>query len=147
MYNAMYSPQVAKERIDSQIAQLQQMKEQLQPMPSLTQNFQLTPSQSGIRYADTMEEVKKEIVFNETAFFSKDLSILWLKGTSGDIRIFSLEEIKEKDEKDLMIESLQYQIEELKKGIRYEKSNVSNDDATIKNEKPTSSKSNARNDK
>lgn len=41
-----YNPQITKDRIDQQIAQLQQMKEQIvQPMQptSLTQNFQLAP--------------------------------------------------------------------------------------------------------
>ena len=49
MYNPYFNSQQTKDRIDNQILQLQQMKEQLsqQPIPqptNLTQNFQIAPN-------------------------------------------------------------------------------------------------------
>ena len=121
MFNNYYNPQAAKERIDSQIIQLQQMKEQLPPLTqptNLTQNFQIAPnSQNGMRFAETIEDVKKELIIADTPFFSRDMSVLWVKNINGEIKSYSLAEIVQKDEKDLMIESLQLQIEELKKGM------------------------------
>ena len=121
MYNNYYNPQVASERIDSQIAQLQQMKAQLPQAPqptNLTQNFQIAPTnQSIMRYANNIDDVTKEFVIGDTPFFSKDMSVLWIKNAKGDIKAYSITEIIQKDEKDLMIESLQMQINELKKGM------------------------------
>lgn len=50
---------------------------------------------------------------------------LWIKNSKGDIRTFELQEIIPKDEKDILIENLQKQIEELKenKANEYNKSN------------------------
>ena len=158
MYNGMYAyaynPQTAKDRIDNQIAQLQQMKEQLPQMPvqnqpAINQTFQLA-NNTGIRYVDTIEDVKKDIVFTDTPYFSKDLSVLWFKTSKGDIKSYELTEIVQKDEKDLLIESLQYQIDELKKGIdKNAKSNDSDanestkgkESTSISNSKPSNAKS------
>lgn len=136
-YTAGYNQQSINDRIDSQIAQLQQMKDQLknnpiqQPnqQPAINQTFQLAPNNNGgIKYVNSIEEVNKETVFVDTPFFSKDLSVMWLKNASGDTKAYELNEIVEKDEKDLQIEFLMAQIEDLKKGmIKYEQSS-SNDD-------------------
>ena len=146
MYNA-YNPQMTKDRIDNQIAQLQQMKEQLPQMPiqnqpAINQTFQLA-NNTGIRYVDTIEDVKKEIVFVDTPYFCKDLSVLWLKNSKGDIKSYELIEIAQKDEKDLLIESLQYQIDELKKGNNNAKSDNNDVDKPTKS-KESSSVSNAK---
>ena len=133
-FNAIYNPQVTKERIESQIAELQKMKEQLNQPPisqptNLTQNFQLAPSNSStIKFVNSMDDVNKEIVVGDTPFFSKDMSVLWVKGLNGSIRSFELREIVPKDEKDMLIDSLMMQIEDLKKG-KVENAKPSNDDA------------------
>lgn len=121
-YIVGYNPQITKDRIDYQIAQLQQMKEQLsqtqQTQPQINQTFQLAPnSQSGMKFVNTIDDVNKELVFGETPFFSKDLSVLWIKNIKGDIKAYELKEIVQRDDKDMMIESLQMQINELKKGM------------------------------
>lgn len=138
MFN-MYNPQMTKDRIDNQIAQLQQMKEQLpliQQQPSINQTFQLANNQVGIKFVDTIDDVNKEIVFSDTPFFSKDMSVLWIKNTKNEIKAYSLEEIIQKDEKDIQIEYLQSQIEELKKGMNNnEKCSSNNDTKSIKESK------------
>ena len=124
MYNPYFSNQNRQQtadRIDNQILQLQQMKEQImqQPQPTnLTQNFQIAPNNGGgMKYANSIDEVNKEVVYIDTPYFSKDMSTLWIKNGKGDIRAYTLAEIIQKDEKDLQIEFLQAQIEELKKGM------------------------------
>ena len=136
MFNNPYLTNVnLNDRIDSEIERLKQMKAQVQQPAPITQNFQLAPT-SGIKYANTLEEVKKEMVYMDTPFFSKDFSIMWLKNAKGETRIYELKEIVEKDEKDLKIEFLQAQINDLKKGIeKNEQSNSKYVDATIENEK------------
>ncbi|MBR1653692.1 MAG: hypothetical protein IJ690_07635 [Clostridia bacterium] len=119
-YNA-YGQQNFSERIDNQIAQLQQMKEQMknnQQQPAINQTFQLAPNHTGIRYANTVDEVNKEIVYSDTPFFSKDMSVLWVKDVKGSIKTYELNEIVPKDEKDIKIEFLMAQIDELKKGMK-----------------------------
>ena len=103
-----YNPMTI-ERINSQIADLERMKQQIPQQVPITQNFQLAP-QSGLKYANSIDEVQKESVYYDTAFFSKDFSVLWLKNQKGEIKSYELKEIIEKDEKDLVIESLQLQI-------------------------------------
>ena len=84
-----FNSQSLTERIDNQITQLQQMKQQSNGQSGgITQNFQLAPTQSGIRYANTLDEVSKEPILIETPFFSKDFSVLWVKNAKGDIRTF-----------------------------------------------------------
>ena len=127
MYNNPYmnpyptmGQQSFNERIDNQIAQLQQMKEQMknnQQQPAINQTFQLAPShQSGMKFANSLDDVNKEMVYVDTPFFSKDMSVVWIKNNKNDIKTYELNEIVPKDSKDLQIEYLQAQIEELKKG-------------------------------
>ena len=135
MFNT-YNPVMTKERIDNQIAQLQQMKEQIPMQPSINQTFQLAPT-NNIRYANNIDEVEKSFISGDTPFFSKDMSVLWLKTIDNNIKTYELNEVVIKDEKDLIIESLQMQIDELKKGQEYAKSNNNSFDKSIKNEKST----------
>ena len=126
MYNNPYLNNISlNERIDNEIERLKQMKTQVQQPAPITQNFQLAPTHSGMRYANTIDDVKKEIVYFDTPFFSKDLSVLWLKNAKGDIKAYSMEEIVEKDDKDIQIEYLKEQIEELKGMIKND-ANVTN---------------------
>lgn len=138
MYNTpypqnVYNPQPSIDRINAQMNELEKMKQQLQQpqqppqMPTnLTQNFQIAPTnQNVIKYASSMEEVQKNMVIGDTPFFSNDMSIVWVKNTKGDIKTYELTEIIPKDEKDLQIELLQAQINNLK-GMINSEPNVTN---------------------
>lgn len=168
MYNNSYmsnylnnlNQQNLNDRIDSQISQLQQIREQIKNQPTtptptnLTQNFQLAPNSiGGMKYVNSIDDVNKETVFVDTPFFSKDLSVMWLKNTKGEIKSYELTEIIQKDEKDIQIEILISQIEELKGMIKNEQSNTNDtrskvttnstepndtDGTTTQNEKTTS---------
>ena len=129
-YMNNYNQQNMSDRIDTQIAQLQQMKEQMKhtQQPAINQTFQLAPQQSGIKYVNTLDDVNKEMVYVDTPFFSKDMSVVWLKNNKGEIKTYELNEIIPKDAKDMQIEYLQAQIEELKGMIKND-ANVTNVDA------------------
>lgn len=122
MYSTLYNPQASIDRINTQIAELEKMKGQIPPVPPITQNFQFT-GMSGLRYAESIEEVEKTFVAGDTPFFSKDMSVLWIKNIKNEIRSYELKEIVQKDEKDLLIESLQLQIAELKEDKQNAKPN------------------------
>lgn len=159
MYNNpyIYNPQPSIDRINSQIAELEKLKSQIpqQPIPqptNLTQNFQLSPSSNGIKYATSIDEVKKEMTLFMTPFFSKDMSVLWIKNPDGSIRSYELNEIIQKDEKDIKIDLLMAEIEELKKGsVKDESTNVTkndtHDDGTTESKKSSYGKSNSKYDK
>lgn len=106
--------------IDQANNQLQQLQSQ-QPVPTnLTQNFQITPQQQNPNelqsaYASNIDEVRNVFMTKNGAFMDKNLTTLWFKNTEGKIRIFTLTEVIEKDKKDLEIEALKKQIEELTK--------------------------------
>ena len=126
-----YNSQANIDRINAQMNELERLKQQLQqPIQSqtptnLTQNFQLAPSNRDvIRYAISIEEVQRDMVIGDTPFFSKDMSVVWIKNTKGEIKTYELNEIVPKDNKDLQIEYLQAQIEQLKKGMKKYESNA-----------------------
>ena len=128
-YMNPYNPQTTVDKINAQMNELEKMKNQLQqPMQqptNLTQNFQLAPTNRDvIKYASSIDEVKRDMVIGETPYFSKDMSVVWIKNTKGEIKTYELNEIIPKDEKDLKIEYLQAQIEELKKGMKKNESNT-----------------------
>lgn len=140
MYNSYYNSQAALDRINNQMAELERMKEQLQrPVQqptNLTQNFQIAPTnRESIRYAGSMEDVQHEIVTGETPYFAKDMSVVWIKNSKGEIKTYELTEIIPKDDKDIKIEYLQAQIEELKKGMRKHESNADADEFITKPDK------------
>ncbi len=134
MFNYMnpYNQQANLDRINAQMMELEKLKQQMQqPMSptNLTQNFQITPTnKEALKYANNIEEVQREAVAVDTPYFSRDMSVVWIKSAKGDIKIYELVEIIPKDNKDLQIEYLQTQIEELKKGM---KKNESNDDKYV----------------
>lgn len=141
-YANNYSQQTISDRIDNQIAQLQQMKEQMkhQQPTSINQTFQLAPQQNGMRFANSLDDVNKEMVYGDTPFFSKDMSIVWIKNNKNEIKTYELSEIVPKDEKDIKIDFLLAQIEELKKGMRKNESyDVINESITKSNEDEKSS--------
>lgn len=119
-YMQNYNQQNINDRIDNEIERLKQMKTNMQ-QPAITQNFQIAPTNNHtLRYANTIDEVNKEVVYYDTPFFSKDLSVMWLKNANGEIKSYELNEIVLKDDKDIMIENLQAQINELKGMIKNE---------------------------
>lgn len=144
-YMNAYNPQYTKDKIDSEITKLQQLKEQLNvqsQQPSINQTFQLAPTNYSMRYANSIDEVKKEVVYADTPFFSNDLSVLWLKNNKGSIKVFELNEIVPKDEKDIIIENLQNQLNEIREEIKNAKSTNSNVDEPSQDEEPTNISSN-----
>ena len=153
MFNSpYYNPQASIDRINNQIADLERMKQQLQqPMQqptNLTQNFQLAPSNRDvIKYANSMEEVQREMVIGDTPYFSKDMSILWIKNIKGEIKTYELNEIVVKDDKDLMINNLQLQIAELRKEIQNAKSNINDVNEPNEGKEPTDVSTNRKNAK
>lgn len=134
---SIYSQQMSVDRINDQINQLESLKKQMQQPQqqptNLTQNFQLAPTtRDVIRYASSMEEVQRDMVIGDTPYFSKDMSIVWIKNIKGEIKTYELTEIVPKDDKDIKIEYLQAQIEELKKGMIKNESNANVDEYVAK---------------
>ena len=128
-----YNTQNSIDRINTQINELEKMRNQLQQTPiqqptNLTQNFQLAPTNNDvIRYANSIEDVARFVVIGDTPYFSKDMSVVWIKNTKGEIKTYELNEIIPKDEKDIQIELLQAQIDELKEGMNNNEQHSTND--------------------
>ena len=149
----IFNPQTTVDRINglnSQIADLERQKAQvMQPVQqptNLTQNFQISPNNGSIKYANSIDEVQKEFVIGDTPYFSKDFTILWVKNVKGEIKTYELNEIIQKDEKDLQIEILQARLEELEREKKYESSYEYVDEPT-ENEESTSFQTIRRNKK
>lgn len=144
-YIQNYSQQSLNDKIDNEIARLQQMKNHNITQPAINQTFQLAPQNSGIKLVNSIEDVKKEFAIADTPFINIDYSTLWIKNAKGEIRTFNIEEIKPKDEKDLIIEDLQKQLNEMKGKMINEQQyyKTSNEyeskqfDESIKDEKPS----------
>lgn len=137
------------ETINNQIQELEKMRTQMQqPIQTptnLTQNFQIAPtSNESIKYVNSIEDLEKVFVIGDTPFFSKDLSVVWIKNAKGDIKSYELKEIIQKDEKDLQIESLLQSNNKLVNEIDKLKRELSLNEQSIYtnvNEQPTSKKS------
>lgn len=133
-YMVNYNSQANIDRLNEQINNLEKLKSQMQQQPqpqptNLTQNFQLAPtSRDVIRYATSLEEVQRDMVIGDTPYFSKDMSVVWIKNVKGDIKTYELNEIIPKDEKDIQIEMLKAEIDELKKGMIVNEQPITNDD-------------------
>ena len=121
-YNAnfyMQDLQSMRDRIDSQMRQMQQNQYQMQqPVPQVTQNFQLAsnPNNNELesKYAENIDQVKNTFVVKTGLFVNKDFTKLWVKDVTGKIKIYSIEEVIELDEKDKKILELQKELNELK---------------------------------
>lgn len=117
----MQDLQAMRDRIDRTMQNYQQQHQQQAP---ITQNFQISPQtnpselQSG--YVNNIDEVRNIFMTKNGVFVNKDLSTLWFKNIEGNIRTFSLVEIIEKDEKDIEIDKLKKQLEEMKSLIQTE---------------------------
>lgn len=105
-----------------------------QQQPPITQNFQLSPTHAGLRYVNSADDVRKDLVYFETPYFSRDMRFMWIKNVKGEVTPYEIKKIEYKDEKDLQMEQMQREIEELKEKLN-EKSSITNDIEPIKNEK------------
>lgn len=152
----MQDLQNMREKIDRQMQQVQQMNQnqmQQQPVPNVTQNFQLAPNPTNndleSKYANNIDEVKNTFVMKTGLFTNKDFSTIWVKDVTGNIRTFKTEEVVELDEKDREILDLQRQVNELKGMIasanEYDNTNINE---PVEEQKPkrvsTNKRSNAK---
>ena len=137
----MQDLQGLRDRIDKQ---MQIANQNQQPTPQINQNFQITPTQNnnGIKYVNSLDEVKQELIFADTIFVNKEFNTMWLKNTSGDIKIYSLKEVIQKDEKDLKIEELEAKINKLIKEKENEQYANENANGATSNKKSTDGNSN-----
>lgn len=122
--------QIQEER--AKMAELERQKIQAYSQPTiLNQTIQTGPGGQGVRYAESIDDVKREMVFADTLFVNKAFTNMWFKSPNGNIKTYLLEEFIPKDEKDLQIEALKRELEDLKKEIKDESSR-SRDNATTK---------------
>lgn len=142
--NNMYMQdlQNMRDRIDRQMAQIQQPQNQNQQTPSINQTFQLSNPQNFSndfdgKYVTNIEEVKNTLTLKNTLFVNKEMNTLWFKDTTGKVKAYTLTEIIELDEKDKMILDLQKQIEELKGVVLNAKSDNVGIDESITKQKST----------
>lgn len=105
--------QILEERNKINELEKQRIQAQYSQPTILNQTIQAVPSSTGIRYAESIDDVNREMVFTDTLFINKDFTNMWYKTPQGKVRPFLLQEIVPKDEKDLRIESLEKQVREL----------------------------------
>lgn len=142
--NQMYQQdlQNMRDRIDRQLQQMQN-----QQPTAINQTFQLSPNQSnGIKYANSIDDVKKELVFSDTLFVNKEYTKMWLKNASGDTKTYEIKEIIEMDEKDRQIADLTAKINMLEREMndnesKYDTSNVDAASTSKKSSTVSSNKS------
>lgn len=143
--NQMYMQdlQGLRDRIDRQMQMVNQNQPQAQT-PQINQNFQLAPNQTnqGIKYVNSIDDVKKELVFGDTLFVNKEYTQLWYKNASGEVKTYELKEIIELDEKDLKIKDLEAKINMLLKEKENEQYANENANGTTTIKKSTNGKSN-----
>ncbi len=126
----MQDLQNMREKIDRQMQQMQQlnqnqMQQQQQPQPQIHQSFQLAPQSSfpeiQAKYVSDINDVKNTFVMSLGMFLNKEMTTLWLKSINGEIRTFSLNEIIEQDPKDIEINNLKQELENMKLLVRENK--------------------------
>ena len=95
-FNNVYTPQANIDRINNQINELERMRSQYQQQSNqpqatnLTQNFQLAPvNREVIRYANSIDDVQRDMVIGDTPYFSKNMDVVWVKNIKGDIINYS----------------------------------------------------------
>lgn len=121
-----FDKQILEER--NKIAELERQKMQAlyTPPTILNQTIQAGPQSNGIKYAESIDEVNREMVFTDTLFINKGFTNLWFKNPRGEVKTYLLEEFIPKDEKDIKIENLEKQLNDLKKEITNNASKYSN---------------------
>ena len=140
MYNNQYyinELQAMKDRIDTQIRQHQNQYQQPVQQPQIHQSFQLAPqsniSEIQAKYVTDINEVQNTFVMSLGMFVNKELNTMWLKNTNGEIRTFNLNEIIEKDPKDIEIDSLKQELEEMKLLIKNSQNTNEVKESNVKN--------------
>lgn len=87
-----------RDRLDKQIQQAQAQQMNNNQPPAINQTFQLSPNQSNhIKYAESEEDVSKELVFADTLFVNRIYSKMWLKNASGEIKYMSIINILQRE--------------------------------------------------
>ena len=109
----MIDRQILEERNKINELEKQRIQAQYSQPTILNQTIQAGPTSGGIRYAESIDDVNREMIFMDTLFVNRDFTNMWYKTPQGKVRPFLLEEIIPKDEKDLRIETLEKQIKEL----------------------------------
>ena len=59
-YNPNLMQQSINDKIDNEIAKLQQMKNHNTNQPAINQTFQLAPNSNGIKFVNNIDDVQKE---------------------------------------------------------------------------------------
>ena len=138
----MQDLQNMRDRIDTQMRQIQQQNQQPIQQP-ITQNFQIAPQNNNneleSKYVNNIDEVKGIFVMKTGVFLNKELNTLWIKNTNGDIRTFELSEIIQTDPKDEEINNLRQELQRMKEMIANE-SNVNNSNNDESNESKNATK-------
>jgi len=148
----MQDLQNMREKIDRQMQQMQQLNQnqmQQQPVPNVTQNFQLAPNPTNneleSKYVNNIDEVKGIFVTKTGVFLNKELNTLWIKNTNGDIRTFELNEIIPQDPKDIEINNLKKELQRMREMINYgNEPDVNNSDFNEPNESKATTKLSSR---
>ena len=140
----MQDLQNMRDRIDRQMAQLQQNQVQTQQPQAITQNFQLAPNPTNneleAKYAESIDQVKNTFVIKTGIFATKDFSTIWIKDVTGNIKTYKTEEIVELDEKDKEILALKKEIESMK-GMIANATNTTNEFDSVYDEAVADKKS------
>lgn len=125
----MQNLQGIREQTDKQIQDLQnmlQMQQQMQQQsymqqPQINQTFQLgNPNNNNdfdTKYVESIDDVKNILVYRNSLFINRDMSKLYFKDANGNIKTYELNEIIEKDEKDIEIDKQKNEINEQKNEI------------------------------
>ena len=137
----MQDLQNMREKIDRQMQQMQQLNQnqmQQQPVPNVTQNFQLAPNPTNneleSKYANNIDEVRNTFVMKTGVFVNKDFTSMWVKTTDGNIKTYELNEVIQQDPKDVEINNLKQEIQKMREMINYgNESNVNTKDVEINN--------------
>ncbi len=153
----MQDLQNMREKIDRQMQQMQQLnQQQQQPIPQVTQNFSIAPTQNNTseleaKYVNNIDEVKNTFVMKTGVFLNKDFTSLWVKTTDGNIKTYELNEVIQQDPKDVEINNLKRELERMREMISYDnKSDVDNsnndgaDESKNAKKLPSRTKSNAK---
>lgn len=146
MYPSYAPPYYMQE--PQKIQQYNQPQNPQQQTPNINQTFQLAPTQTGngFRYVNSIEDVKRELVFGDTLFLNREYTRMWLKNARGETKEYELVQIVELDPKDAEIRKLQGQIEELKKVIEDATNNIKSNDEQPRSKRPAISRSNKNDD-
>lgn len=131
-----------RDRIDRQMQQVGQVNPS--QTPQINQNFQLAPSNNGIKYVNGLSDVEKELVFLDTLFVDKGFTTMWFKNAAGDIKTYELKEKIIIDEKDQKIAELMDKIAILEKEVN---KNAGNDYENVNVSTSESESTNVSNDK